>query len=294
MKTEFLEQAVDIHVHTSPDGAPRKMTDLALAVEAVTAGMAGFVTKCHQGDTSARAAVVTEAMKMLQPETDFRVFGGVVLNHSVGGLNPSAVYASGKMGGRFVWFPTVDADNDALYKKKHASQQGLGNSNEQPISKPKIRILDEEGVLLPEVKKVLEQVKAFDMVLATGHISTAESLALVREAADMGIRKILVNHVSLPITKASLALQKEYIDSGAMVEHCYYTPMAGLCSWEEIAESIRTLGPAHVILSTDLGQPANVSPVGGMEKFAEQLHALGILEEELHQMMAVNPVKLLG
>lgn len=132
------------------------------------------------------------------------------------------------------------------------------------------------------------------MVLATGHIAVQESLALVRAAAAMGIQKILVNHVSLPITNASLALQKEYIDNGAMVEHCYYTPMVGLCSWEEIAESIRTLGPEHVILSTDLGQPANGSPVEEMEKFAEQLHSLGILEEELYQMMAVNPERLLS
>ena len=198
-----------------------------------------------------------------------------------------------RWGWRFVWFPTVDAENDALYKKKHASQQGLGNANEQPIRKNKIRILDEQGVLIPEVKEILQQVKAFNMVLATGHIAVQESLALVRAAAAMGIQKILVNHVSLPITNASLALQKEYIDNGAMVEHCYYTPMAGLCSWEEIAESIRTLGPEHVILSTDLGQPANGSPVEGMEKFAEQLHSLGILEEELYQMMAVNPERLL-
>lgn len=292
MKIRFLKQTIDTHVHTIPDGAPRKMTDLTLAMEAVKAGMAGFVTKCHQGDTSARAAVVEEAIELLYPGKNFRVWGGVVLNHGVGGLNPSAVYASGKMGGRFVWFPTVDAENDAQYKKMHAGQQGLGASNEQPIKKPKIKLLDDEGTLVPEVKEVLRQIKAFNMVLATGHISVQESLALVRAAAAMGIRKILVNHVSLPITKASLALQKEYIDSGAMVEHCYYTPMAGLCSWEEIAESIRTLGPEHVILSTDLGQPANSSPVEGMEKFAEHLYSLGISEEAIFQMMASNPEKL--
>lgn len=294
MKIRFLKQTIDTHVHTIPDGAPRKMTDLALAMEAVKAGMAGFVTKCHQGDTSARAAVVEEAMGLLYPGKNFRVWGGVVLNHGAGGLNPSAVYASRKMGGRFVWFPTVDAENDALYKKKHASQQGLGNANEQPIRKNKIRILDEQGALIPEVKEILQQVKAFNMVLATGHIAVQKSLALVRAAAAMGIQKILVNHVSLPITLAPLAVQKEYIACGAIVEHCYYTPMAGLCSWKEIAESIRTLGPEHVILSTDLGQPANVSPVEGMEKFAEHLYSLGISEKAICQMIVSNPEKLLG
>lgn len=294
MTREFLEQAVDTHVHTKPDGAPRKMTDLAVAREALQAGMGGFVTKCHQGDTSARAAVVTEALELLYPGTGFRVYGGVVLNHGVGGLNPSAVYASGKMGGRFVWFPTVDAANDAWYKKRHAGKKGLGGSNEQPLHKPKIRILDEEGNLIPAVDEVLEQIKAFDMVLATGHISVRESLALVRQAAKLGIRKILVNHVSLPITQAGLDVQKEYVALGAVVEHCYYTPMAGLCAWEDIWESIKTLGPDHVILSTDLGQPANVSPTEGLETFAERLHAMGIQKKALQEMLVVNPGKLLG
>lgn len=293
MKTAFLRQALDLHVHTAPDGAPRILTDLELAREAMEAGMAGFVSKCHQGDTSARAAVATEALQLLYPGTGFQVLGGVVLNHGAGGLNPSAVYASGKMGGRLVWFPTVDAENDALYKKAHAGEKGLGGSNEQPLRKPKIRILDDQGNLVPEVKEVLAQIRDFDMVLATGHISPRESLALVREAAEQGIRKILVNHVSLPITRADLDLQKAYAACGAMVEHCYYTPMAGLCPWEEIVRSIQCLGADHVILSTDLGQPGKASPVKGLAAFAERLFSLGVGKKDLHQMMVENPRRMM-
>ena len=109
----LIQGAIDFHVHTAPDICPRKYTDIQLAEECRKAGMSGFVSKCHQGDTSARASAVSELFP------DLKVFGGIVLNHVVGGLNEEAVYACRKMGGKIVWFPTVDAYNDADYKRLH-------------------------------------------------------------------------------------------------------------------------------------------------------------------------------
>ena len=90
----LIQGAIDFHVHTAPDICPRKYTDIQLAEECRKAGMSGFVSKCHQGDTSARASAVSELFP------DLKVFGGIVLNHVVGGLNEEAVYACGKMGGK--------------------------------------------------------------------------------------------------------------------------------------------------------------------------------------------------
>lgn len=293
MRTDLLRDAIDMHAHTMPDVASRSMTDIALAQRAMSAGIAGFVSKCHQGDSSARAAVASEAVRLLHPGTDFRVFGGIVLNHPVGGLNAAAVYACGRMGGRIVWFPTVDADNDARYANRHATGPRLGASNRLPVREPGISVLDDEGNLTAQTIAVLECIKEFDMVLATGHLSPHESLVLIRQAAQMGIRRILVTHVSLPITKASISMQRRYVDCGAMVEHCYFTPLHGLCPWRQIAESIRYLGAGHVVLSSDLGQAGAVGPVDGLAAFLERLNAMGISEDDLHRMVAGNPRKLL-
>lgn len=243
----LIQGAIDFHVHTAPDICPRKYTDIQLAEESRKAGMSGFVSKCHQGDTSARASAVSELFP------DLKVFGGIVLNHAVGGLNEEAVYACGK-----------------------------------------IHIINENHELVQEVYPVLEQIKVQEMILATGHLSPIESLILLRTASKMGIRKMLVNHISFPITRASLEIQREYLACGAMLEHCYYTPYYGLGSWEAILASIKQAGAEHIVLSTDLGQKKSPDPAEGMRSVVRKLFESGISEEEIRQMIVANPRELLG
>ena len=47
-------------------------------------------------------------------------------------------------------------------------------------------MLDDQNRLVPEVYAILELIKSHDLVLATGHISTHESMVLVSEARNMG------------------------------------------------------------------------------------------------------------
>lgn len=283
---ELIQCAIDFHVHTGPDIVPRKYTDVQLAGQYQKAGMAGFISKCHHGDTSARAAAVSEMFSSV------KVYGGIVLNHAVGGLNEAAVYACGKMGGKIVWFPTVDAHNDAEFKKYH-SDENLGRGNEQPGQRRKIRIMNENHELIPEVYPVLKQIQEQEMILATGHISPAESLALLKAASKMGIRRMIVSHVSFPLTNAVLDLQREFLACGAMLEHCFYTPYYGMCSWEDILKSIYQAGAERILLSTDFGQKKSPDPAEGMKMFAGKLHESGISEKEIRQMMVKNPKNLL-
>ncbi len=286
----WLTGAIDMHVHAAPDIIQRKYTDAQLVQQYRALGMDGFVSKCHHGDTSSRSAMMAE----LFPQKKGRaVYGGVVLNHSVGGLNPDAVTACGKMGGRVVWFPTVDAANDAHYKKQHKNP-ALGQANEQPTRKQKISILDEQGKLKKAAYEVLEAVRAQDMVLATGHLSPRESLVLVRGAAAMGLKKIIVTHVTLPLTYMDLSLQQSFLACGALLEHCFYTPYHKLVSWQEIAASIRQAGAEHIILSTDLGQKNGPNPAAGLQEFAQRLYAQGIDGASLRQIMVENPRRLLS
>lgn len=287
---EWLAGAIDMHVHAAPDCASRKYTDAELARQYHQAGMGGFVSKCHHADTSGRAAVIRELMP---PQEAGMVYGSVVFNHSVGGLNPSAVMTCGRMGGKVVWFPTIDAANDAIYKRKHRNP-ALGQCNEQPSDQKKITILAEDGSLRPEVYPVLEAIRQQDLVLATGHLAPQESLVLIREAAAMGVQKLLVTHVSLPITKAAAEMQQDFLDAGAWLEHCFYTPYYQLASGDEILASIRLAGAEHIILSTDFGQCQSPDPAEGLRQFAQELYRRGISGQEIRQMMVENPRGLLA
>ena len=66
---------MDIHVHSSPDIAPRSSDDLATVRAADAARMGVLVLKSHHTLTSTRAYLCTQA---LQPTV--RVHGGLALN----------------------------------------------------------------------------------------------------------------------------------------------------------------------------------------------------------------------
>ena len=107
---KLLQGAYDLHIHTAPDVVPRKCDDLELAQRLIACGMQGCAIKCHYADTSARAALLRKQF----PQLD--IVGGITLNRASGGLNPDAVERSAQMGGRLVWFPTLEA---LAYQKFH-------------------------------------------------------------------------------------------------------------------------------------------------------------------------------
>ena len=88
----ILEGAYDMHVHTAPDVIDRRMDDLDLAAAYKAAGMKGFVIKSHYFDTAGRAYLIRRLFPGLH------AVGAIVLNRSVGGLNPEAVRMAAKYG----------------------------------------------------------------------------------------------------------------------------------------------------------------------------------------------------
>src|SRR5262245_64201581 len=99
----WLEGAIDLHVHCSPSFFNRWGDGLDVARACEQTGMAGVLLKAHEGSTVPEATILDR----LVPSID--VFGGVVLNRYVGGINPAAAEAALRLGGKCIWFPTVDA-----------------------------------------------------------------------------------------------------------------------------------------------------------------------------------------
>src|SRR5438034_11843612 len=82
---QTLTGVVDFHVHSDPDSNPRSIDAIDLAKLARQRGMRGLVLKNHYEPTAALAYVVRKEVPGLE------VFGGIVLNRTVGGVNPAAV-----------------------------------------------------------------------------------------------------------------------------------------------------------------------------------------------------------
>lgn len=239
--------------------------------------MAGCVVKCHYGDTAARAALLREQF----PKLD--IAGGVVLNRSAGGINPQAVERSAQMGGKIVWFPTLEAYS--YQKFHHGAEPGFDLS-------PFIYILDEKGKLIHQALEVLDLAAKYHLIVATGHIGAQEGMEVVREAAERGC-KILVTHADNPADQYTVEQQKEAVKLGAMIEHCFFTTFYDRTPIEQIAREIRAVGCENVVLSTDFGQIKSPYCDEGIALYAQQLEGQGFSEQELRLMFCENPERLL-
>ena len=273
----LMDDAVDIHVHFDPDArVERRSNAVELAQEAKNAGMRGLVLKSHEYPTHPVAYTVTQTVPGIS------LIGGVALNVEVGGLNPTAVEASANLGGRIVWMPTLSARADRQAK-------GLEGG---------IYLLDSQGRLIPEVYPILETIKQHDMVLATGHISTEESMTLVDEAKNLGIHHVVVTHATTMSFRTGMTVDdmKVLARKGAFIEHCIHVmmPLTYRLSPSELTDTIRSIGAEQCIISTDFGQAFHPSPPEGLRMGIATLLQAGMEEVEVGMMVKGNPSRLLG
>ena len=195
---ELLRGAIDLHVHASPDPfAQRRMDARELVRAARDAGMAGLVLKSHEYPTEPLAWALRGEFEGIA------IHGAVVLDHGVGGLNPDALEVALRIGTRVVWWPTFDsAWSRETFGRWHA--------HAAPIT-----VLDERGGLLPVCHQLLDLVAEHAATLCSGHLSPAETLALVRESRRRGIRSIVSHATSFHLP---LAVQQELAGLGAFIE----------------------------------------------------------------------------
>lgn len=273
----MLSGVVDIHAHCDPDSIPRSIDAIDLARLARDRGMRGLVLKNHYDPTASLAYVVRKEVPGIE------VFGGIVLNRTVGGINPAAVehLVAVKGGwGRVVWMPTYDAENQVRYSKE--------NRPFVPVAR--------NGELLPEVKEVLRIIARHRLVLATGHSSPAEDLMLIRAGKSAGIQEIVVTHPMSPPVRMSVDEMKQSAALGAYLEFTYSSLLAPKepLTIRDYASAIRAVGIEHCILSSDLGQPGNPLHPDGWVTYFQKLRAQGFSQQQIDQMAKVNPAKLLN
>jgi Family of unknown function (DUF6282) len=268
---------IDFHVHSDPDSMPRSIDAIDAVKLARSRGMRGMVLKNHYEPTASLAYIVRKEVPGIE------VFGGVVLNRSVGGVNPAAVERMVLLKGgwgRVVWMPTFDAENQVRYSKEN---------------RPFVSV-SRDGRLLAEVGEVLDLIAKYKLTLATGHSSPAEDLLLIREARRRGIDRIIVTHAMLPPVGMTVDQMREAARAGGLIEFVY-NAMIGPNKAYDIAQcvdAIRKVGPEHCVLSSDLGQAGNPLHPDGLVAFLRALKDAGFSNQQLDLMSKTNPARLLG
>jgi len=279
---------IDMHVHSHPDVFGRNMDDIDVASLAKARGMRGIVIKNHVSETASRAALVMKVVPGIE------VFGGIVLNKAVGGVNPDAVewmhrvYGSR---GKIVWLPTFESD-------KHV----------KTLSKPDARglVVAPGGQVIPEMEAILKIIARENLLLATGHVHPEEIIAVVRRGRELGVKNMLVTHGFTNVPGLTMAQAKQVADMGAVIEVCFLQFLAGpnaplpfLTHWTQVnakhvAQAVKEIGSKSLVISSDLGQSSNMTHPDGIEAAIAAMKREGISDADIDVMMRKNPARLLG
>ena len=279
---------IDMHVHSHPDVFGRNMDDIDVAQLAKARGMRGILLKNHVAETASRAALVMKVVPGIE------VWGGVVLNKAVGGINPDAVeWMHRTYGGRgkVVWLPTFESD-------KHV----------KTLSKPDARglVVAPGGQVTPEMEAILKIVARENLLLATGHVHPEEIIAVVRRGRELGVKNFLVTHGLTNVPGLTMAQAKQVVDMGAVIEVCFLqfragpnAPLAFLTHWTQVnakhvAQAVKTLGAQGLVISSDLGQSGNMTHPDGIEVAIGEMKKEGVTDADIDIMMRKNPARLLG
>jgi hypothetical protein len=267
-----LGGVIDLHAHVAPDTAILPFRRSVDAIEAAQLarihGMRAMVFKEHNTETASWAYLVSQVVPGIE------LFGGIVLNRAVGGINPVAVESMALTRGnrgRIVYMPTMDSE-----------YYNPGSPDAVPVSR--------DGELLPEVHEVLEVMAEYDLGLSTGHSRPEESLMLIEAAREAGVDKIYVQHPTDGRILMAMDTMKEAVRLGALIE--IELSRAGLT--EQKLADIRELGPENVLVTSDLGQPGNVTHAEGFRQALTVLREAGFSQAEIDTMTRINPARFLG
>ena len=278
---KLMDGAIDFHIHGGPDAyMPTPYDELEIAIQACRVGMKALVFKCHSMSSARTTYFVQNAVNRWAEEHNKKkidIFGGVVLNYCVGGLNPEAVNVCHRVGGKFVWLPNLDA---SFHRKVMGTKGG-------------IEVLDENDNIVPPLREIFAMIAEVDMVLSLGHQSTKERFILIDEAKKAGIKRIELIHPNQVTNKMTVDQMKIAADKGVYIGY-YCTNFRPLqWSWDEFMQVCQTVGPDRIIAGTDSGIFMSPSPLEAMRLYITGMLVRDVPERDVGKMVKTNPSTLL-
>lgn len=278
---QLMDGAIDTHIHSGPDAYHSRVYDeMEMAIQACQVGMKAVVFKCHSTPSARSACIVQKQIDQWSKEHNKKkldVFGGAVLNYSVGGLNPEAVRVSHRIGGKFVWLPNLDASF-------HHRVMGMPGG---------IEVLDENDKIVPNLNEILAIIAEGDMVLSLCHQSTKERFIIIDEAKKLGVKRIQICHPNQHTAKMTVEQMKIAAEKGAFISFfcADFGPMHW--SWDEFAQATKIVGYDHLIMGTDCGHIEFPAPVEALRLLITGMLRRGVYEKDVEKMVKINPSALL-
>ena len=252
----LLKGAFDFRIHTGPEPDGERRTDyLEAGRDAYEAEMAGFVLMKHRHPT----ALAAYALNRMYP--GFNAVGSIVLNTSVGGLNPDAVEASAKLGAKVVWMPTQDAGS--------------------------IRLLYAPS----DLEAVLDVAKSHGMAVASTHATFADTEMLVRLAGSVGLERLIVTN---PATRFGADEADRLLSHKLYVELPFLSYYSDQDAGTRLRADIDKIGTDRCIVSTDFGQWTNPPPAEGMRMAIAAMLDAAMHEAEIDKVVRTNPLDCVG
>jgi hypothetical protein len=162
------------------------------------------------------------------------------------------------------------------------------------------------GKVSPEMDAILKIIARENLVLATGHVHPEEVIAVIRRGKELGVKNMLVTHGFTSVPGLTMAQAKEVADMGALIEVCFLqfqagpnAPLTFLTHWTQInakhvAEAAKQIGAKSLLISSDLGQSANITHPDGIEVAINRVKAEGLSDADVELMLRKNPARLLG
>lgn len=279
---DLVRDSYDIHQHGGPSSTVSRLFDeIDFAIHGCYVGMGGIVFKNHDSPSTRSVILAQKVVDQWAQEHNkkrIELFGGVVLNYAVGGLNPDAVVSACRLGGKYVWLPNMDANH---HREFVGQGQGQG-----------IDLLDESDRVVPKMKEILEIMSETGMVLGTSHVSTRERLMVVREARKMGVERITITHVNHPVSWLTPEQCKTFADLGAYIG-IYAMDIGVTYTWDDVMPVYRAVGPERIVLGSDCGHYASVHPIEGMRRLILGFVKRGVSDRDIKLMCRDNAYNLL-
>lgn len=286
----LMKGAVDLHIHSGPSLHPRKIDHIAALREADAAGMRAILLKDHYYPTMPLATLLNDNMGC---KTD--VLSAIVMNHPLGGFNPSAVDYALKQDARIVWMPTAHAENHIIKTSKDLKGKFPENSK-KTVEAPGMRLLDETGTVLDDVKQILDLIAEADACVSAGHHHVDEAFPFYEEAKSRGVKRMFLNHPTY-VNAASMDQIRDLVGMGVKMEHsiCMFIPSTFLLFDDDHLKAvISAAGVENTFFGSDLGQNGNPTPVEGMRAIIELLLRLGYSDDDVRAMTATNAARFAG
>jgi Family of unknown function (DUF6282) len=288
---EMMEGAIDIHCHIDFEFSAKERKrepEFQWLPKAEAMGVRGVVLKSHWWPT-----VNVVPYILASAQTKVALWSSVALNITAGGPNPCVIEACAELGGKMVFLPTWSARND-VERKGFSNRLKSYYENHAQLENPNYFFLDDKGKLIPRGRDLIACCKAQDLTLGMGHVSWQESLAFIEAARDMGFNRIVINHAHSHIIGMPVDAMKRAADMGAFVEVCWNALAPGRMDSPELVRQLRAVGLRQVIASTDYFRPYSQNPAELFRMFLGMLHEGGLSKEEVKQVAATNPGRLMG